>query len=98
MGGAEEQLSEIVDVFIEDIPVQLEELKQGIKENDAAVIRAQGHRIKGASANVGAEAMRQAACEIELAGTDGKLDTAPGLVAKLEHEFERLKGVVGGEF
>jgi PAS domain S-box-containing protein len=98
LGGAEELLSEIVDVFIEDIPVQLEELKQGIKENDAAVIRAQGHRIKGASANVGAEAMRQAAYKIELAGTDGKLNTAPGLVAKLEHEFERLKGVVGGEF
>ncbi|MDL1963890.1 MAG: response regulator [Deltaproteobacteria bacterium] len=93
-GGDKNLLNEIIAMFIEDIPVQLEELKQGIKENDAAVIRGQGHKIKGASATVGAETMRQAAHEIELAGTNGKLDSAPGLVAKLEQEFERLKGVV----
>ena len=94
VGGDKDLLSEIIAMFIEDIPVQLEELKQGIKENDAAVIRDQGHKIKGASATVGAETMRQAAYEIELAGTDGKLDCIPGLVAKLAQEFERLKGVV----
>jgi len=96
VGGDKDLLNEIIAMFIEDIPVQLEELKQGIKENDAAVIRGQGHKIKGASATVGAEAMRQAAHEIELAGTHGKLDSIPGLVAKLEQEFERLKGVVNG--
>ena len=96
VGGDKDLLNEIIAMFIEDIPVQLEELKQGIKENDAAVMRGQGHKIKGASATVGAEAMRQAAHEIELAGTHGKLDSAPGLVAKLEQEFERLKGVVNG--
>ena len=94
VGGDKDLLNEIIAMFIEDIPVQLEELKQGIKENDAAVIRGQGHKIKGASATVGAEAMRQAAHEIELAGTDGKLDSVSGLVVKLEQEFERLKGVV----
>ncbi len=94
VGGDKDLLNEIIAMFIEDIPVQLEELKQGIKENDVAVIRGQGHKIKGASATVGAETMRQAAHEIELAGTDGKLDSAPGLVEKLEQEFERLKEMV----
>jgi len=96
VGGDKDLLNEIIAMFIEDIPVQLEELKQGIRENDAAVIRGQGHKIKGASATVGAEAMRQAAYEIELAGTHGKLDSVSGLVANLEQEFERLKEVMNG--
>ena len=93
VGGDKDILNDIIAMFIEDIPVQLEELKQGIKENNAAIIRGQGHKIKGVSATVGAKAMRQAAYEIELAGTDDKLDCIPGLVAKLEQEFERLKEV-----
>ncbi len=96
LGGDEELLDEITDVFLEDIPAQLEQLRQGLSDNDATLVQGQGHRIKGASANLQAEAMREVAYEIEIAGRDGKLDSALPLVAKLEQEFENFRFALSG--
>ena len=94
LGGDEELFDEVISVFMKDAPVQLEQLRQALNDNDAERVRRQAHRIKGASANIGAQALSDLAFEIETAGKDAKLDVALPLVGKLEEDFEKLGSVL----
>lgn len=85
---------EVISVFMKDAPVQLGQLRQALNDNDAERVRQQAHRIKGASANIGAQALSDLAFEIETAGKDAKLDVALPLVGKLEEDFEKLGSVL----
>ncbi|MCK4728002.1 MAG: Hpt domain-containing protein [Desulfobacterales bacterium] len=94
LGGDEELFDEVISVFMKDAPVQLEQLRQALNDNDAERVRQQAHRIKGASANIGAQALSDLAFEIETAGKDAKLDVVLPLVGKLKEDFEKLGSVL----
>ncbi|MBE9581743.1 MAG: response regulator [Proteobacteria bacterium] len=94
LSGDEELFDEVISVFMKDAPMQLEQLRQALNDNDAERVRRQAHRIKGASANIGAQALSGLACEIETAGKDAKLDVAFPLVGQLEEDFEKLGSVL----
>jgi two-component system sensor histidine kinase/response regulator len=96
LDGDEELFKQVIAVFIKDIPDQLEELKQGLSDKNAEVVERKAHRIKGASANVGAQALSDVALEAEMAGREGNLDRAAPLVENLEQAFERLREVLSG--
>ena len=64
----------ICESFCQDIPRQIEQLKQQLTEGDIATATRQIHTIKGASANVGGEALRALAVEMENLGHTGDLD------------------------
>jgi two-component system sensor histidine kinase/response regulator len=98
LGGDEEVFEQVIGVFMKDIPDQLEQLKQGLGHKDASLVERQAHRIKGASANVGAQALRDVAFETEMAGREGNLDRAAPLVGNLEQEFERLRSLLPESF
>lgn len=91
LGDDEELSNEIIGVFMREIPVQLAQLKQALENDDAKLVERQAYKIKGASANISAQAISNVALEIEVAGKDCKLDTAIALVGKLEQEFKRLR-------
>jgi len=91
LGNDEELCNEIISGFMNDMPVQLDQLKQALNNDDATLLKRQAHKIKGASVNIGAQAMSDVAFEIEVAGKDCEPDTALALVGKLEHEFERFR-------
>jgi HPt (histidine-containing phosphotransfer) domain-containing protein len=94
LGGDEELFKKVIAVFMKDIPGQLEELKQGLSHQDASLVERQAHRIKGASANVGAQALCDVAFQTEMAGREGNLDRAAPLAANLEQAFDRLRVVL----
>jgi CheY-like chemotaxis protein len=94
VGGNEELLKKVIGVFMGDIPEQLEQLKQAVNDNDAALVKERAHRIKGSSANIGAQAMRELALEIEAAGRDCRLENALPLVGKLDQALERLRSIL----
>ncbi|MBW2655643.1 MAG: Hpt domain-containing protein, partial [Deltaproteobacteria bacterium] len=54
----------------------------------------QGHQIKGAAGNVGANTLREIASDIETAGKAGELDRLIFLVPRLEEAFDQLKKVM----
>jgi CheY-like chemotaxis protein/HPt (histidine-containing phosphotransfer) domain-containing protein len=93
VGGDERLLKKVMSVFLEDIPVQLEQLKKAVNEEDTERIWSQGHRIKGSSANIGAQGMRDMAFEIEKAGKAVELDRVRPLVVQLEQEFRKIEAV-----
>jgi signal transduction histidine kinase/DNA-binding response OmpR family regulator/HPt (histidine-containing phosphotransfer) domain-containing protein len=77
--------------FLADVPGQIEALKTFVAAGDAAGARRQAHSIKGASANVGGEALRVAAYACEKAGQAGDLDAIMAIIPELETQFARLK-------
>ena len=60
----------IIEGFLGDIPGQIAKLKGFVQSGDREAATRQAHTIKGASANIGAAALRQAACELEEMGQD----------------------------
>ena len=86
---------EVMGVFFEDVPKQLEILFQSIEMADTALAKRQAHTIKGASGNVAANAMRVVAYEIEKSAGVGDLIEARRLSERLAAEFERLKASLG---
>jgi PAS domain S-box-containing protein len=80
----------VVEGFLEDIPRQISALKGYLETGDAAGTERQAHTIKGASANVGGEALRSVAFEIEKAARAGDLITPGGHMVELEAQFDRL--------
>ncbi|HUU42032.1 MAG TPA: response regulator, partial [Desulfatiglandales bacterium] len=95
--GDQDICNEILTIFQQNIPEQLKKLKEALEVNNAELVTMQAHTIKGASANIGAHAFRDAAFDMEAAGKEQDLNRAGSLLSKLEDEFERLKTVLSAQ-
>ena len=89
--GDDELLQTVISEFLEDIPLQIETLKGYLASGDASGSERQLHTIKGAAANISAEALCKIASDLEKAGKSGDLNAVKSCLPKLEKEFERLK-------
>ena len=86
----------VIGCFLADFPLQLQQLHKHLQANDATAAGKQGHTIKGSAAAIGAEALRAAAFELELAGKQGNLETIRALLPKMEKLFEQLQEAIRG--
>jgi HPt (histidine-containing phosphotransfer) domain-containing protein len=94
----DEDLAQVVtECFLDDIPRQIEALRGYLDASEAPGAERQAHAIKGASANVGGEALRALAFEMEKAGKAGDLGSVAAHMDDLEREFVRLKEAMAGE-
>ena len=91
MMGDEVLARKIMEGFLEDIPKQIETLKTYLKAGDTTRTERQSHTIKGAAANMGGEAMRAAAHEMEKMARAGDLEAVVARLPGLEAQFARLK-------
>ncbi len=92
--GDEELARTILDGFLVDIPRQTQALRSFLEAGDAPGAERQAHTIKGASATVGGEALREAAFEMEQAARTGDLEAVWALLEKLETRFEEFKKAI----
>jgi HPt (histidine-containing phosphotransfer) domain-containing protein len=90
-GGDEGLLIELAQLFLEDVPARAEELAQALADADAAAVRRVAHGIKGAAANLGGEAVRAAAFELEELGEQGRLEDAGASLARFEEALAQLR-------
>ncbi len=77
--------------FIVDIPLQMTALRVYLEKGDAAAAERQAHTIKGAAANVGGDAFKSVASQIEAAARKGDLDIARTLLYDLQKQFTVLE-------
>ena len=89
--GDEESAREIVEVFLEDIPQQIEGLRESIRGLDPGRMLRIVHTIKGAAGSLGAEALAHAARRLEESGHGGNPDSQAAALDRLEAEFHRLR-------
>ena len=90
MGDAE-IAQKVIEVFLEDIPGQIEAMKRSLEASDADGVCHVAHTIKGAAANIGGEALRRLAAEVEAACRNGQFETVLGREGEFEQAFKHLQ-------
>ena len=80
----------IIAEFLRDMPIQIEKLASAVAALDAGQAEQQAHRIKGAAANMSAEALRETASQMEQAGKTGDLDDLRRRIPLLRGRFVHL--------
>lgn len=94
MGGDEELLKEVLQIFINDVPKKLFELHDAFDKQDRELIRRAAHSIKGASANIAADCVRAVAFKLEKMADEADPDDIRQLLEALEHEIRRLETAI----
>lgn len=77
--------------FLEDMPLQLENLRAAADAKDTATVRRVVHSIKGAAANLGGERMRSVAARLEESAAGSNLEPFSAGLPQLEKEFATLR-------
>ena len=100
LGGDEELLRELCQIYLEESPKLLEKLRQAVVDGDAETVKRVAHSIKGEVGYLGAETASQAARQLENMGNDKDLSQAAAIFAVLERELmgvqSALKNLEGG--
>ncbi len=89
--GDQEMVKRITDGFLENIPIDIVELKEFIARGDVSLAGARAHRMKSAMSVVGGLAMSEVVFQMEKAAKVGDLAAIQALVPELDHCFAELK-------
>lgn len=94
--GDAQSAAEIAAQYAADLPGHVMRLRDAIETGDYGLMREIAHLLKGASASVGAEAMRFCAADLEKRAVVGGLTNQEkhSLVSELDHQFNLLMALV----
>ena len=92
--GEADFVTELIDLFLVEVTLQLEALHEALRNADAFEIERLAHRLKGSSASLGATQL--AALFSELEGKDS-FAGARDVMAQLEREFELVREALKAE-
>ncbi len=90
----EELASQVAGVFLFDTPRQLATLKEAITSGQTKEAERTVHSIKGASATVGGEVLREIAFQGEQLAREGKLNELSAMIPELDAQFAVLKAAL----
>src|SRR5260370_23768031 len=76
LGGDEQLLAEVIQLFLSDCPNRLAEIKSAVDERDAEHLQKAAHALKGAAGNLCATGLFEAAQMLERIGAEARLDAA----------------------
>jgi two-component system, sensor histidine kinase and response regulator len=91
VGGDPDLLREIVDLFADDCPRLLREIKEGFQEGNAVRVEKAAHTIKGSVSNFAADAAVQAALRVENMGRTRDLAGAQEAISQLERAIDWVR-------
>jgi len=89
--GDEEFMAELIEVFLDDSPGQLDLLRRAVAERDAAAAASSAHRLKGSSGQVGAESLSELCKKLEQESRASNGQDLEALMAKVDQEFQRVR-------
>lgn len=87
-------MSDLVAMFIEEVPGQLAMLDAALAKGDAAAARLTAHTLKGTAANFGASRVQALASALEMKGRDGAFEGASALFVQLQAECQRARAAL----
>ncbi|MFN3533361.1 MAG: Hpt domain-containing protein [Candidatus Brocadia sp.] len=90
IGDDEEFLKELAEMFINDFPEQISNIKKAIHIHDSNALEKSAHKLKGAVANFGEKAAWKEALRLEMMGRENKLGDVEEAYETLMKETERL--------
>jgi HPt (histidine-containing phosphotransfer) domain-containing protein len=95
--GAPDLLSELVALFLADLPNQLEALRQAVEAGDISSARRVAHTLKGSCGNMGAKEMATICARLQDISDPSDLTLAAILVKHLQVESERVRQALRAE-
>jgi signal transduction histidine kinase/CheY-like chemotaxis protein/HPt (histidine-containing phosphotransfer) domain-containing protein len=94
LGDDVELARKLVDIFVEQSPALLKQIRAAIDAQDSAALRRAAHALKGTISNFPSGPAREAAARMEGIGVDGDLQAALEMLPHLEGEVLRLRNVL----
>lgn len=98
--GDGEFMIELIDLYLQDAPAQLEALSGAVAAQDTRAVSAAAHKLKGSCGNVGAEGLMALCQQMEVTGKASRLHELPELLQQVAREFaevnQALKAVKEG--
>ena len=92
--GGEALAAKVTAVFTGLFPGMMTELRRALDAADAPLAQRQAHSIKGAAANVGANALSVLALQMEQAAKEGKLEEVRRDLESLQSAFDAFLAAV----
>jgi HPt (histidine-containing phosphotransfer) domain-containing protein len=89
--GDSDLLSELTQMFLEEVPERLEALQEAVDKGDEQTIQRIAHTLKGSSGNMGARQMSRLCLDLEQAGESNDLSSAADILELLNKEFDRVR-------
>lgn len=89
--GSAEMYSSILEIFLNDAPKMIAEIKDSLEKGDAAGAKGPAHNLKSNSAALGAQGLSKIAKQMEAAAIENQFDTVKGLYQEIVEEFEKVK-------
>lgn len=90
LGGDRVLLRQMAEMYLEDIPQLLKELKDSVARKDAPDATRAAHSIAGLSSTFEAQSCQEIAKAIENCGQKNDLGEAASQIPALQDEFERV--------
>ncbi len=88
--GDEEFLTELVEIFTNDIPEQLSRIKEAVDNRNSKDLEKSAHKLKGAVSNFVENAAFETALQLEMMGRENRLDGVEEAYGTLEKEIKCL--------
>ncbi|MEM9102089.1 MAG: Hpt domain-containing protein [Pseudomonadota bacterium] len=90
----EDEFVVLLDAFIQDGELRVEELKNAIVASDAEEVKKVAHSFKGSSSNLGVTLLSQECFKMETMGRDGQLMQAQEQLERIEAAYLRSVSVL----
>ena len=91
VGGDEDLLREVVELFLSDYPNTMEKIRLAVSARDASALEQYAHSLKGSVSTFGAKYAFDAALELERKGRNGDLAGIEDGLGQLEHALDALR-------
>ena len=98
LGNDIELVNEILHLFIDTTPEQIDTLKSAVEEKNTELIQYSSHTLKGSAGNINAEKLAGTASLLEIAGKYGDIQSAESMYAVLMKEYKELELVIRESF
>jgi CheY-like chemotaxis protein len=92
--GDVEFQQELLQVFVEDALIYLEDLRSALSAGDCITLARRAHQIKGSSATVAVWEMPEIAAKIESQAQENQLIGIADLITELEQILERIQAFI----
>lgn len=87
LGHDERLLTDIIGMFLNDVPKHVTALEAGLDKCDRSALQRASHTLKGTSGTVCAEGVQEVARQLEVASATGALEHVEALVETLKREI-----------
>jgi two-component system, sensor histidine kinase len=94
LSGDDDLMTDVIRLFLEDLPVRLAAIRDAVNGGNADALRAAAHALKGAAGNLSAGGLSEAARVLERVGADSQMDAAEAAWRQLSVEASSVMDVL----